>query len=349
MINIAINGFGRIGRNTFKAILEKNLDLNIVAINDLAPVENLAYLLKYDSVYGKYDKEIDINSHDREIGKIMSTGELIVEGRKIITFAEKDPANLPWKELDIDVVLECTGIFRTEDKASLHLLAGAKRVIISAPSKGGDVKAYLIGVNGDKYNKEHKIIDNASCTTNSIAPVIGIMHSLFGVKKSMITTIHAYTADQRLQDAPHKDFRRGRAAAFNIVPTTTGSAIATTRLLTDLENKFDGIAIRVPVITGSLSDFTLLLEKKVTKEEVIEGLKKAVENPLYKGVVELSEEPLVSSDIIGNPASSIIDLDFIRVVDGDLVKILAWYDNEWGYSHRLAEMVYNVGKALNNS
>lgn len=330
MPRIAINGFGRIGRNTFKAGFDK-AGFDVVAVNDLTDAKTLAHLLKYDSTYHSWGKKV---SYDDK--------HLLVEGKKIFVFADKDPSKLPWGEMKVDVVLECTGRFTSEEGAGQHLLAGAKRVIISAPAKGGNVPTHVIGVN-EKSAGKSKIINNASCTTNCIAPIAAIMNDTFGVKKAMMTTIHSYTADQVLQDGPHKDLRRARAAAQNIVPTTTGAARATTETIPELASLFDGIAIRVPTPCVSLSDFTFLLKRKTTKEEVNQVLKKATKHPLYKGIVDVTEEELVSSDFIGNSASAIVDLPFTQVVDGDLVKVLAWYDNEWGYSHRLAEMAILVG------
>lgn len=346
MIRIAINGFGRIGRNTLKALLSKKGKFKIVAINDLAPPESLAYLLKRDSVYGTYADDVSVARSSKKVGSVKPAGVLKVGKRSFAVFNQKDPRRLPWKSLKVDVVLECTGVFRTFDLASAHLKAGAKRVIISAPGKGGAVEPYILGINGHQYDSSHTIIDNASCTTNCISPVVAIMNDTFGVAKSMMTTIHAYTADQALQDGPHRDPRRGRAAAMNIIPTTTGSAISTTKLIPELESKFDGIAVRVPVVTGSLSDFTFVLNQKVTVKQVNDAFKNAVKSLRYKKILDVSEDPLVSTDIIGSEKSAIIDLGFTRVVDGDLVKVLAWYDNEWGYSHRLAEMALLVGKAI---
>ncbi|MBD3251145.1 type I glyceraldehyde-3-phosphate dehydrogenase [Candidatus Uhrbacteria bacterium] len=334
MPRIAINGFGRIGRSTFKAGLGKP-GFNVVAINDLTDTKTLAHLLTHDTMYGPSDLKI---SHTAK--------QLVVNGKKIPVYAEKHPADLPWKEHQVDVVLECTGIFRTEESASAHLDAGAKRVIISAPAKGGDVPTHVIGVNEKGAGKKSKIINNASCTTNSIAPVAAILESAFGIKKATMTTIHSYTADQRLQDAPHKDLRRARAAAMNIIPTTTGAAIATTEAITSLKGKFDGMSVRVPTAVVSLSDYTILLKKKVTVEQVNKVFKQATKNPLWKGVVEVTEEELVSSDYIGHPASAIVDLPMTKVIDGDLLKLIVWYDNEWGYSNRLAEMAIQVGKTL---
>jgi len=253
---------------------------------------------------------------------------------------------LPWGEMKIDVVLECTGRFTDEKGAGQHITAGAKRVVLSAPAKGGYVPTHVIGLNEKKINRKARVINNASCTTNCIAPVAAVIHSAFGIKKAMMTTIHSYTADQVLQDGPHKDLRRARSAAENIIPTTTGAAIATTEVIPALKGKFDGISIRVPTSCVSLSDFTFLIKKKTTVEQVNEVLKKAAKNPVYKGIMEVTNEPLVSSDFIGNQASSIVDLQFTQVLDGDMVKVLAWYDNEWGYSNRLAEMALQAAKSL---
>lgn len=329
MYKVAINGFGRIGRGFLKAALAKKAKLKIVAINDLTDPANLAYLLKYDTVYGKWEGH-----------KVSSTkSSLTVDGRTIPVFAKKDPAQLPWKKLGIDVVVESTGFFTKTEGAKLHLDAGAKAVAISAPSKSEDIKTYVRAVNDEKLGKD-KIISNASCTTNCTAPVIAVLNNKFGVEKALLTTVHGYTATQRLVDGPHeKDPRRGRAAAANIVPTSTGAAIATTLTIPDLKNKFDGISIRVPVLDGSLVDITAVLKKKVTVEQVNKAFKDAAANPLFKDVLTTTTEPIVSSDIIGSPYSAIVDLPFTKVIDGDLVKVLAWYDNEYGYSCRLVEMV----------
>ncbi len=330
-LRIAINGFGRIGRNAFKIALEKK-GLDIVAINDLTDTKTLAHLLKYDTAYGKFSQKIYFDEK-----------HLIVNEKKYPAFGEKDPSRLPWKKLKVDVVLECTGIFRDEAGASLHLKAGAKRVIISAPAKGGGIPTFVLGVNEEKYGSE-KIINNASCTTNCVAPVVAIIQGALGIQKAAMTTIHGYTADQNLQDGPHKDLRRARAAAQNIVPTSTGAATATAEAIPELHGIFNGLAIRVPVITGSFSDFTILTKKQTTREEVNAIFKKAAKNPRYKNIVEVTEDPIVSSDIIGNPHSSIVDLSLTEVIDGDLVKIIAWYDNEWGYSNRLVEMAQEISK-----
>ncbi len=336
MPNIAINGFGRIGRNVLKAGLEKS-GFNVVAINDLTDTKTLAHLLRHDTVYRAYDKKVE--AHEES---------LIVNGKRIAVFAEKDPKALPWDKMKIDVVLECTGRFTDLEGASQHITAGAKRVIISAPAKGGGVPTHVIGVNERGAGRRAEVINNASCTTNCLAPVMAVMQAAFGVKKAMMTTIHGYTADQNLQDGPHKDLRRARAAAENIVPTTTGAAIATTEAIPELQGMFDGLAIRVPVPVISLSDVTFLLKKKVTVEAVNAAFQKATKNPLWKNIVAVTDEPLVSSDFIGHPASCIVDLGLTKVVDGDFVKVIAWYDNEWGYSHRLAEMALIVAKEMKN-
>ena len=316
-IRVAINGFGRIGRNVLKASLEKKLTLDFVAVNDLTDTKTLAHLLKYDTSYGRYDKKVEYDN-----------ANIIVDGKKIRVLAEKDPSKLPWKELKIDVVIESTGRFTDKDGMSLHLQAGAKRVIPSAPAKGGGVPTYVLGVN-DKDMTDEALINNASCTTNCISPVAEVMHAKFGVAKAVMTTVHGYTQDQNLQDAPHKDLRRARAAAANIVPTTTGAAIATTEAIPELKGLFDGLAIRVPVPVVSLSDLTFLLKKKVTVEEVNNAFRDAARNPAMKGILDVTDEPLVSSDFIRNSHSSIVDLSLTKVIDGDLVKVIAWYDNEW--------------------
>lgn len=334
-MKVAINGFGRIGRQVMRAAVKNNWHQNIVAVNDLTDVATLAHLFKYDSVYEKFDGEIGF-----EKGDDVYQGFLIINGHKVGVLSERDPALLPWKDLAVDVVVESTGFFTDREKASLHLKAGAKRVVISAPAKSDDVETFVIGVN-EKDLKDQDIISNASCTTNCISPVAKIIDDNFGIEKAMMTTIHAYTADQCLVDAPHKDKRRGRAAAVNIIPTTTGAAIATTKALPHLNGKFDGMAIRVPVICGSLSDFTFLLKKEVTVEEVNAVLEKEAKGD-YDGIIEVSREPLVSGDIVGNEHSAIVDLELTQVVDGNMLKIIAWYDNEWGYSNRLYELVRSM-------
>ena len=335
MIRVAINGFGRIGRNTFKAGFGRKDLKNIewVAVNDLTDPANLAYLLKHDSVYGAYDKRV-----------VYDNKHLKVNSKKILVLSERDPSKLPWKKLKIDVVLECTGFFRDKKSASAHLKAGAKKVIISTSSKGEGVGTFLLGANSKEYNGKDRIIDNGSCTTNCSAPTVSVMHANFGVEKAFLTTVHGYTATQGLVDKPHKDFRKGRAAAQNIIPTTTGAAIATTKAIPDLKDKFDGIAVRVPIISGSISDLTFILKKNVTVERVNNAFRRAAKNQLYKGVLGVTEEQLVSTDILGSPLSAIVDLSFTKVIDGNFVKVLAWYDNEWGYSNRLVEMVKEIQK-----
>lgn len=340
-IRIAINGFGRIGRTTFKAALEHSSEVEVVGLNDLGSAENMAYLLKYDTNYGQFSREIGF-------GKDW----ISVDGKKYTLYAEKNPSLLPWKKLKVDVVLECTGRFTNKQDASMHLTAGAQQVIISAPAKtGGPIGTYVLGVNahtskGWTPKPGTEVISNASCTTNCISPIMAVLDSAFGIKKAFMTTIHSYTADQSLVDGPHKDFRRGRSAALNIVPTSTGAAIATTETIPSLKGKFDGIAIRVPSSTGSLSDITAVVKKKVTVEQVNAAFRKAAKNPIYKGILAVSEEEIVSRDIVGRPESAIVDLPLTMVVDGDLVKVFAWYDNEWGYSLRLIEEAILVGKSL---
>lgn len=331
-MNIAINGFGRIGRGAFKVALENGV--NVVAINDLTDTKTLAHLLKFDSVYGIYKKKIDIEEKT-----------LIIDEKKYPVYSEKDPAKLPWKDLAVDVVLECTGVFTDGEKAKAHITAGAKKVIISAPAKDEVTPTYIIGVNEKEYQDE-EVISMASCTTNCIAPIAKIMENNFGVEKAMMTTTHAYTADQNLVDGPHKDLRRARAAAHNIVPTTTGAAIATAKTIPSLKDKFDGISIRVPVICGSLSDFTFLLKKKTTKEEINKVFLATYNDPVLSKILYIYDDPIVSSDIVGTTYSAVLDLDMTKIVDGDLVKILAWYDNEMGYSQRLVEMCNIIAKSI---
>ncbi len=324
---IAINGFGRIGRAAFKIALEKS-DLEVVAINDLTEASVLAHLLAHDTAYGQYAKSV-----------VAGDKKLIVDGKEYPVFAEPDPLKLPWKDLNVEVVLECTGRFTDKDASAQHITAGAKQVVLSAPSKGddGSVPTFLIGVNADSYNGE-TVVSNASCTTNSLAPVAKVLHEKFGIDKALMSTIHSYTADQSLQDGPHKDLRRARAAAHNIVPTTTGAAIAVTQVMPELKDRFDGLSFRVPTIVVSLTDFTFVLKKKTSVEEINTVLTEASRNPRFAHVLAVTNEPLVSSDFIGNPHSSIVDLSLTKVIDGDLVKVVAWYDNEWGYSNRLVEM-----------
>jgi glyceraldehyde 3-phosphate dehydrogenase len=326
MVKVAINGFGRIGRTTFRAALQ-NKDIEIVAINDLADSETLAQLLKYDSVYGMFPSTVEPKED-----------ALIVNERHINTFSEKLPENLPWKNLNVDIVLESTGVFITREDTEKHLDAGAKRVIMSAPPKSSDIPQFVLKVNEETYNpKEDKLVSMASCTTNCLAPMVKILHTNFAVEKAFMTTVHAYTADQHLVDAPHKDLRRARAAAVNIVPTSTGAAKATTNILPELRGKLDGIAVRVPVPCGSLTDLTAIVGKNTSEEEVNAAFEKEARDN-YKDVLQYSEEEIVSTDIIGNPYSCIFD-SLQTKVNGNLVKLLAWYDNEWGYSCRLVDFM----------
>lgn len=332
-LRIAINGFGRIGRTTLKAGWGKP-GVKFVAVNDITDTMTLAHLLKHDSVYGGWESEVGYDENN-----------IIIDGQKIKTFKVLEPAELPWKDLDIDVVLECTGKFVSEEGAGAHLKAGAKRVIISAPAKGGNVPTYVLGVNAEKYKGE-KLINNASCTTNCIAPVTNVIHENLGIKKAMMTTIHSYTADQRLVDSPHKDLRRARHAAVSMIPTTTGAAIAVTEVIPEIKGKFDGLSIRVPVSVVSIADCIYVTEKKTTKEEVNNIFKKAAKEKKYQGILAVTEEELVSADFIKNSASAIVDLPMTKVIDGDLVKVITWYDNEWGYSCRLIEMAEMVGRKI---
>ncbi|HRJ06281.1 MAG TPA: type I glyceraldehyde-3-phosphate dehydrogenase [Candidatus Saccharibacteria bacterium] len=331
---IAINGFGRIGRNAFKIAFERS-DLEIVAINDLTDNATLAYLLKYDSNYGTYEHEV----------KAVDSG-IEINGKLVKVLAEKDPAALPWGDMGVDLVIESTGFFTDEEGASKHVQAGAKRVVISGPTKSDGVDTIVLGANDDKVAGSTKVISNASCTTNSLGAVMAVLDSEFGIEKSMLTTVHSYTASQALQDAPKKDLREGRNAAENIVPTSTGAAIAVTKVLPGLAGKFDGISMRVPTPVVSISDVTALLSKDVTVDEVNEAFKKAATQPYFQGILGVSDEPLVSRDYIGNSNSGTVDLALTRVVGGNLVKVCAWYDNEWGYSNRLIELVADVAKNL---
>ncbi len=332
-MNIAINGFGRIGRAVLKSIIENKVKVNVVAINDLTDTKTLAHLLQYDSAYGKYTKEV---SHTKDA--------LIVGGKKIPVFAQRDPADLLWKEKNVEIVLECTGLFRTKETAEPHLKAGAKKVIISAPAKDDKIKTFVMGVNEEKIKKTDNIISNASCTTNCLAPVTDVIRQNFGIKNALMTTIHSYTADQNIVDGPHKDLRRARAAAVNIVPTTTGAAIATTKAIPSLAGKFDGMAVRVPTLVGSLCDITFLTTKKVTVESVNKALKKASKLSKYRDIIEIDEGHLVSSDIIGNPSSSIVDTECTKVSGDNLLKLIVWYDNEWGYSNRMVDLMEYIIK-----
>lgn len=332
MIKLAINGFGRIGRNAFKIAFERR-DVKIVAINDLTDTKTLAHLLKHDSSYGTYDRDVKFDEEN-----------LIVDGEKIRVFSEKEPKNLPWSEYQVDVVIESTGFFTDPKKAADHLEAGARKVVISAPAKGEGAKTIVIGVNEDTVTEDDKILSNASCTTNCIAPVMKVLEDNFGIEKALMTTVHSYTASQRTLDAPAKDLREARAAAENIVPTSTGASKAAALTIPALKGKFDGLSIRVPTPVVSLSDITAVLKRDTTIEELQEIFKKAAKEPFYEGILGVSEEPLVSIDYRGNSHSSIVDLPLINVVGGNLVKIVAWYDNEWGYSNRLVELASDFGK-----
>ena len=327
---IAINGFGRIGRLTFRNLID-NPEVEVVAINDLTDNETLAHLLKYDTAHGPFN------------GTVSATDEhLIVNGKKILASAIKDPATLPWKENNIDVVLECTGIFTSADKVAKHLEAGAKKVVISAPGKGAGIKTIVLGVNGEEIADDITIYSNASCTTNCLTPVVKVVMDNWGLQFGSMSTIHAYTGDQNIQDAPHRDLRRARAAAQNIVPTSTGAANAVSEVIPAVKGKFFAIALRVPVITGSKIECNFMLEKNVTVEEVNAAFKKAATEGPLKGILEYTEDPIVSSDIIGNKHSSIFDSGLTDVKNGNFVKLVSWYDNEAGYSARLADLTAKV-------
>ncbi len=331
-IKVAINGFGRIGRLLFRAAMERKANLDFVAVNDLAPAQTLAHLLKYDSVHGHPPFDVKVEN-----------GAMVVAGKPIKVLSERDPANLPWKDLGVYLAVESTGLFTERDKAALHLKAGAKKVLISAPAKNPDMTVVL-GVNHEKYDHEnHNIISNASCTTNCVAPTAKILHENFGLKKALMTTAHAYTNDQRIQDLVHKDMRRARAAAVSIIPTTTGAAVAATLVLPELTGRMNGIALRVPVPNVSIVDLTALLDKDATVEEINAAFKKASEGPL-KGIMDYTEEPLVSADFNHNSYSAVIDAKSTMVIGGNLAKVLAWYDNEWGFSCRMVELLEFIGK-----
>jgi glyceraldehyde 3-phosphate dehydrogenase len=333
---IAINGFGRIGRNAFKIAFDRD-DIEIVAINDLTDNKTLAHLLKHDSSYGEYSHEVSSDEHS-----------ITVDGKKIQTFAETDPAKLPWGDLSVDVVIESTGFFVDPAKARAHIdPAGAKKVIISAPAKGEGADTIVLGVNEDKIKQgTTDVVSNASCTTNCITPVMAVLESNFGIDKAMMTTVHSYTASQKLQDAPAKDLREARAAAENIVPTTTGASIAAAKALPALENRFGGLSVRVPTPVVSMSDFVVVLKRDVTIEEVNDVFKKAAAEPFYQGILTVTEEELVSSDFKGNSHSCIVDLPLTAVVGGNMLKVVAWYDNEWGYSNRLVELTADIAKTV---
>lgn len=354
MLKVAVNGFGRIGRLAFRVLVAKHTsDAQLVAINTSGSmdVEGWVYLAQYDTTYRKFEYELkaeQVRPATEATDEDPLIGYIIVAGKdmKIPVLAQRDPEKLPWQDYGVDVVIESTGKFVTEEDAKKHAVAGAKRVVISAPSKGGNVGTYVLGVN--EVDASAEVISNASCTTNCVAPVAAIMHAKFGIEKAMMTTIHGYTDDQNLQDNSHKKPRRRRAAAENIIPTSTGAAIATTETIPQLKGLFDGMALRVPVLTGSITDFSLLLKQAVTVEEVNQAFVDATQNALYKGIVAVTTEPLVSSDIVGRTESAIVDLGLTQVVGGNLVKVFAWYDNEWGYTNRLVEQVIRVGNVLSS-
>jgi glyceraldehyde 3-phosphate dehydrogenase len=345
MVRVAINGYGRIGRVAHRVMLQWHSDeIEVVAINagHSTDITGWMYLLKYDSVYGLLPQDISVKPNPNTEQKEL-LGHLVVGGREIPVYSQKDPSLLPWKDLNVDVVIESTGHFTSADKLQAHLNAGAKAVVLSAPAKGDGVKTYVISINDHEYTSE-KMINNASCTTNCITPVAKVISDNFGIDRAMMTTIHAYTSDQKLHDGGHSDYRRARAAGLNIVPTSTGASVAAGEAFPALKGIFGGLSIRVPVPVGSLSDFTFLLKKEVTVESVNEVLTKVADEPAYKGILAVSKEPLVSSDIIGNSHSSVVDLSLTQVVGGNMLKVIAWYDNEYGYANRLVEQVAMVGQ-----
>jgi glyceraldehyde 3-phosphate dehydrogenase len=329
-VRVGINGFGRIGRNLFRAAKEAKADIDFVAVNDLTDAKTLAHLLKYDSILGPYPGTVEVDGTD-----------LVIDGDRLRVLAERDPGKLPWGDLGADVVIESTGFFTDRENAAKHIDGGAKKVIISAPAKGDDITVVL-GVNFDKYDSAtHDVISNASCTTNCLAPMAKVVNDAIGIKHGLMTTIHAYTADQRLQDMPHSDLRRARAAAINLIPASTGAAKAVGLVLPELNGKLHGFAIRAPVPTGSVVDLTFEAKRATSKDEVNDALRAAAEGPL-KGILEYTEDPIVSSDIVKNPRSSIVDGLLTSVIDDTLVKVVSWYDNEWGYSNRLVDLVQKV-------
>src|SRR3954467_13893130 len=331
-VRVGINGFGRIGRNVFRAAQESDADIEIVAVNDITDSGTLAHLLKYDSVFGPFPGEVEARA-----------GGIVVDGREVKVLSERDPAALPWGDLGADVVIESTGLFTTRDDAAKHLEAGAKKVIISAPATEPDVTVAL-GVNfDDAYDPDnHHVISNASCTTNCLAPVVKVLHETVGINRGLMTTIHAYTADQRLQDAPHKDLRRARAAAINLVPASTGAAKAIGLVIPELQGKLNGFAVRAPVPTGSVVDLTAEVSRETSKEELNEAFKASADTGAFTGILRYTDDPIVSSDIVKSPYSSIFDSELTSVMDGTLVKVVAWYDNEWGYSNRCVELAQKV-------
>ncbi|HUX01647.1 MAG: type I glyceraldehyde-3-phosphate dehydrogenase [Phycisphaerae bacterium] len=330
-INIGINGFGRIGRLVFRTLWQRKKDqLSVVGINDLADAKTLAYLLKYDTVYGRFQGKVEAQD-----------GALVVDGRKIPVTAEKDPAALPWKSLKADVVLECTGVFRDRAGCEKHLQAGAKKVILSAPPKGEIDAIIVLGVNDAALKPEHKIVSNASCTTNCLAPVAKVLHETFGIKRGLMTTVHAYTNDQRILDLVHKDLHRSRAAALNIIPTTTGAAAAVGKVIPALKGRLNGYALRVPVAVGSIVDLTAELEKPASVEAINAAMKKAAQGAL-KGILEYTEDPIVSSDVIGTTCSSLFDANQTMMIDPTFCKVTSWYDNEWGFSNRMVDLAVKI-------
>src|SRR3954469_14581651 len=340
-VKVAINGFGRIGRLVFRAIAEQGLlgkDVQVVAVGDIVPSDNLAYLLKYDSTQGRFQGEV---GSKKSAADKLEDDVLVVNGQDILVVSAKDPSGLPWKQLGVQIVIESTGLFTEADKAKGHLMAGARKVIISAPAKGEDI-TIVLGVNEDKYDAaKHTIISNASCTTNCLAPMAKVIHETFGIERGLMTTIHAYTQDQNLQDGPHKDLRRARAAALNVVPTSTGAAKAISLVMPELKGKLDGFALRVPIPTGSATDLTFTASRETSVDEVNAAIKAAADGPL-KGILVYTEDPIVSSDIVTDPASCIFDAGLTKVI-GNQVKVVGWYDNEWGYSNRLVDLVKLVG------
>lgn len=332
MTKVAINGFGRIGRNAFKILSERG-DAEVVAINDITDAKTLAHLLKHDSSYGVFNKEV-----------VAKDNSILVDGHEIPVFAEKNPANLPWGSLGVDVVIESTGFFTKPEDARAHIAAGAKRVVISAPAKGEGAKTVVLGVNEEIIEDSDEIISNASCTTNCIAPIMKVLEDEFGIDKAMMTTVHSYTGSQRLLDAPAKDLREARSAAENIVPTSTGASKAAALTVPSLMGRFNGLSVRVPTPVVSLSDITALIKRNTTKEELVSFFKKIASEPYYEGIIGVTEEELVSSDFIGDPRSCIVDLPLLDVVGGNMIKVVAWYDNEWGYSNRLVELAVDFRK-----
>lgn len=332
-VRIGINGFGRIGRNYFRAVREQGQNIEIVAVNDLTSPETLAHLLKYDSILGPLKAEVSVKD-----------GNIVVDGKEIKVLSEKDPANLPWKDLGVDIVLESTGLFTDGNKAKAHIEAGAKKVIVSAPGTNLD-GTFVMGVNDDTYDAEqHNVVSNASCTTNCLAPLAKVMDQKFGIKSGLMTTIHSYTADQRLQDAPHKDLRRARAAAVNMIPTSTGAARTVGKVYEPVAGKLDGMAFRVPTITGSIVDLSLTLEKDATVEEINAAVKEAAEGE-YQGIIKYTEDPIVSTDIVGEEISTVFDAQLTSVLNGQ-VKVFAWYDNEWGFTSRTVKFTNKIAAAL---